>query len=222
MYQIRVTQLEKFRRFRDDVSSYDTEDSVIETLSGVFKGNEYTQIGTAFHKIIEDGEALYIGNDEFKLQSDVTVFMNKQQVDIALSYRNSLTDAFHEIRLDKNYHTPFFDANVTGCSDIIIGNIIHDIKTKYSTPQQQEYIDSCQWRFYLEIFELDQFVFDIFQLKGYDKEKHSLDVRQLTMIQHEPIPCLRYSEMENDNQKLLNDFCEWIEFRKLHHLLKLK
>lgn len=85
MYRVRVTQLEKFRRFRDEVSSFDTEESVIETLSGDFKGNEYTQIGTAFHKIIEDGNALYIGNDEFKLQSDVTVFMNKQQVDTAFS-----------------------------------------------------------------------------------------------------------------------------------------
>lgn len=222
MYRVRVTQLEKFRRFRDEVSSFDTEESVIETLSGDFKGNEYTQIGTAFHKIIEDGNALYIGNDEFKLQSDVTVFMNKQQVDTAFQYRNSIPEAFHEVRLDKDYQTPFFDINVTGCADIIHGNIIHDIKTKYSTPQQQEYIDSCQWRFYLEVFELDQFIFDLFQFKDYNKEKHGLDVRSLDLIQYAPIPCLRYSAMEKDNQKLLNSFCEWINFRKLYHLLQTK
>ena len=50
---VRVTQLEKFRRFITDHSEYDTEQSVIDTLTGEFKGNEYTYIGTAFHKIVE-------------------------------------------------------------------------------------------------------------------------------------------------------------------------
>ena len=56
MYTVRVTQLEKFRRYMDSVSPFDTEQSVIDTLSGEFKGNEYTWIGTAFHKIVEEGE----------------------------------------------------------------------------------------------------------------------------------------------------------------------
>ena len=53
---IRVTQLEAFRKYieQSDYASYEiTEQSVIDSITGVFTGNFYTKIGKAFHKIIE-------------------------------------------------------------------------------------------------------------------------------------------------------------------------
>lgn len=213
----RVTQLEKFRRFRDEVSLFDTEQSVIDTLSGDFKGNEYTWIGTAFHKIVEEG--LKAWNNGVVLTDGGKVVMNESQVNVALAYRNSMPEAFHEIRTRKTYDTRHGEVIVSGCADIIHGNIIHDIKTKYSAPVQQEYIDSCQWRFYLEIFEADRFVFDLFQFKNYKKEL-GLDVSSLGMAVFDPIPCLRYAKMETDNRILLEDFMEWIHFRGLENLIE--
>ena len=55
---IRVTQLEAFRKYieQSDYASYEiTEQSVIDSITGVFTGNFYTKIGKAFHKIIEEG-----------------------------------------------------------------------------------------------------------------------------------------------------------------------
>ena len=52
MKLIRVTQIEKFSRYMREASAFDTEQSVIDGISGTFKGNEYTYIGTAFHKQI--------------------------------------------------------------------------------------------------------------------------------------------------------------------------
>ena len=56
---IRVTQLEKFRRYieQSEYANYEiTEQSVIESITGVFTGNEQTRIGTAFHSIVETGK----------------------------------------------------------------------------------------------------------------------------------------------------------------------
>lgn len=47
---IRVTQLEAYRKYieQSEYANYEiTEQSVIESITGVFAGNEYTRIGTA-------------------------------------------------------------------------------------------------------------------------------------------------------------------------------
>lgn len=216
MKPLRVTNLEKFRRFRDDVSSFDTEEAVIDTLSGAFTGNDYTWIGTAFHKIVEDGEKAWNNGIVHTRGGDVA--MDEAQRDLALLYRSTLPGAFHEVRLDKEYKTRLGKVLVTGCADVIHGTIIRDIKTRYSPPVQQEYIDSYQWRFYLDIFDLDRFIFDIFEFKGYDKEM-GMNVAGLPVKQFDPIPCQRYLKMEEDMQRLLDDFSDWIHYRGLEHLL---
>lgn len=218
---IRVTTLEKFRRYLTEASSYDTEQSVIDTLSGEFTGNEYTRIGTAFHKIVEEGDAVLDYNPDFHgYDIDVDGYIVKftmEQARVALDYRDELPGAFHEIRRFKDYGR----AIVTGCSDVIDGIEIRDIKTKYSQPNDNDYIDSCQWRYYLDIFNADVFHFDLFIFEGYKIDKHGYDVRGLELKRHTPpITCYRYPNMEADNIALLNVFMDWAESRSLLHLLK--
>lgn len=153
---VRVTQLEKFRRFIVEHSEYDTEQSVIDTLTGDFKGNEYTRIGTAFHKIVEGDTAgcKKIARTETELpgrEFDIDGFPVKldiNQCKVAVAYRDRFPNAFHEIR----EYMDFGDIVVTGCADIINGFEIRDIKTKYSPIKDEDYVDSCQWRFYMELF----------------------------------------------------------------------
>lgn len=215
---IRVTQLEKFRRYITEASSYDTEQSVIDTLSGEFRGNEYTRIGTAFHSIIETGEP-HCADPVDGCVIDVDdhgVRFNAQQLQVALDYRNEHLGAFHEIRQYKDYGR----AIVTGCADLIDGIEPHDIKTKYSQPNDKDYIDSCQWRYYLDIFNADVFHFDLFIFEGYKIDKHGYDVRGLELNRHTPpITCYRYPNMEVDNLSLLNSFMDFAESRNLVQFL---
>lgn len=229
---LRVTQLEKFRRFVSGNYEYETEQDLIDTITGTFQGNEYTWIGTAFHSIVETGNPatkkvaagerhfLYYGKDttepvpcgrEFDIDGH-PVTLDVEQCKIALSYRNQHPGAFHEIRQYKDYE----DAVVTGCADMIEGLEIRDIKTKYSTPDDKDYINSCQWRYYLDIFGADTFRFDLFVFEGYSKERHGTDVRGLPFRRHEPaIACYRYEGMEQDNRSLLDEFLRWARFRNI-------
>lgn len=236
---IRVTQIEAFRKYieqSDYANSEITEQSVIDSITGEFKGNEYTRIGTAFHRIVEEGTPqcekipsgertfLYYGKEQkepvpsgrsFDVEG-YKVLMDVPQCKTALAYRNEYPDAFHEIRLYKD----FGNAMITGCADMIDGVEIRDIKTKYSSPTDTDYTNSCQWRFYLQLFNADVFHFDLFVFEGYDKDKHGYDVRGLPLKRYEPsITCYRYDGMEQDNMNLLNSFLEWAEHRGLTKFL---
>ena len=212
---IRVTTLEKFRRYLTEASSYDTEQAVIDTLSGEFSGNEYTRIGTAFHKVVEVGDPtcckVLDNGYEFDIDGH-SVLLNYNQCQIGLDYRNEHPGAFHEIRQYKDYGR----AIVTGCADMIDGIELRDTKTKYSTPSDKDYIDSCQWRYYLDIFNADVFHFDLFIFEGYKIDNHGYDVRGLELKRHTPpITCYRYPEMEADNIALINAFMDWAESRSI-------
>lgn len=228
MYQqkplVRTTAIEAFRRYlaNGDNDYYEiTEQSVIDSVTGEFKGNEQTRIGTAFHSIVQIGNPehkIIDGGDEFDVDG-FKVRLAKKHCMLALAYRNEHPNAYHEFRGYKDYGR----AIVTGCADMIDGVEIRDIKTKYSTPNDAEYINSCQWRYYLDIFGADVFHFDLFVFDGYKKEKHGYDVRGLELTRHTPpITCYRYPEMENDNLALLNQFMDWAESRGLTEYLTSK
>lgn len=215
---IRVTTLEAFRRFRDNSIERDyfeiPEQRVIDTVRGTYIPNEYARIGTAFHKIVENGRP-----DFMESNGDCTVVVDGKcirfdanQLRIALGYRDEHPGAFHEIRRFKDYGR----AVVTGCADLIDGIEINDTKTRYSVPKDREYIESAQWKFYLEIFQSDVFHFNVFTFVGYKPAKHGYCVRGLELIPHTPpITCYRYPDMESQNLALVNEFMDWAESRGL-------
>lgn len=222
---IRVTAIEAFRRYlaNGDNDYYEiTEQSVIDSVTGEFEGNEYTYIGSAFHSIVEYGKETPIkqaDNGVLMFIGGHDVYLSENHVNVALDYRDEHPDAYHEFRGYKDYGR----AIVTGCADMIDGVEIRDIKTKYSTPSDADYINSCQWRYYLDIFGADVFHFDLFIFNGYKKEKHGCDVRGLDLTRHTPpITCYRYPEMENDNLALLNQFMDWAASRGLTEYLTNK
>jgi len=234
---IRVTQLEQFRRLICGDYPWLTEKSVIDSITGEFQGNALTTIGTAFHGIVQMGntgaeippvEIKY--GDRGKIEIEVEpkpygysfpivtgaieydVIFDRDQTDVAMAYRNEFRDAFHEIREYKDYG----DAIVTGCADMIHGNSIRDIKTKFSPVNCNDYINSAQWRYYLELFDLDDFYFDLFVFGGYKEDKHGTDVRGLRLERiTPPIACYRYKDLQQDNRLLLTQFLQWAEKRNI-------
>lgn len=229
---IRVTTLEKFRRFISGEYEYETEQNMIDCITQEFKGNAYTYIGTAVHRIIEgatDGnmkvpagerEFLYYGKPTkepvpcgraFDIEGNKVIF-DVTQCKVALAYKAEFPNAFHEIR----EYMELDEAVVTGCADIIDGFTIRDIKTKYSQPDDKDYINSAQWRWYMELFGIDTFHFDLFVFEGYNKDKHGMDVRGLPLIRHNPpITCYYYDNMVEDNRYLLRECMKWVRFRDL-------
>lgn len=230
--QVRVTLLESYRKYISDTCSYVTEQDVIDSITKKFEGNDYTRIGTAFHSIVETGcpecekvEAgerhyLYYNKDKTEpvpvgrkfVFNGGEAILDIPQCKVALEYRNEHPNAFHEVREYKDYG----DVVLTGCADMIDGCEIRDIKTKYGPVSDADYIDSCQWRYYLELFGANVFHFDLFVFESYNKDRHKGDVRGLRLYRHNPpITCYRYPQMEQENKALLESFIQWAEYRDL-------
>lgn len=228
MQLIRVTQLEQFRKWMTGCF-YVNEQSVIDSLSGDFQGNNKTRIGTAGHKVVELGRDAVLRDcaiqcpkmlDTGVITIDDEYFSryNWGQISALLNHRFSIDGAFHEQKYGKEFQTKHYPIYVGGTIDIIHGITLRDNKFVFSTPDYSNYTESQQWKLYLEFMELDIFYFDLFEFKGY-KDEMKLNVSTLDLVQHEPLECIRYKNMELDNQKLVEQFIDWIEFRQLKHLL---
>lgn len=215
MLTCRVTQLEAFRRFIEG-EPYSTEESLIESWSGVFQGNEYTRIGTGFHSLTEKGN---ITTDNMLIVDQIPIIYNEMQIDAALSYKAEISGCFHEVQNRKVYNIERDEILITGTCDVLHGNIIRDIKTKYSDLRSiEDYTRSYQWRLYCDIFQVPDFIYDVFQFVGYDKDKNGYDVSGLEIKRHDPIECMAYFKMSDDIHYLLYQFIEYIRFKKLEHL----
>ena len=148
---------------------------------------------------------------------DDAAILDDEQVETAERYAQKYPVAIHEVRTYKEYD----DVVLTGCADIINGLEIRDIKTKYSTINDADYINSAQWRFYMELFECQYFSFDLFAFDGYKLEKHGDDVRGLPLKPIQPpINCVWYNKLQEDNKLLLKEFLQWIKCRNLEKYLQ--
>lgn len=221
MRRVSVTTLEKFRRYMAETSPRDTEQALIESMSGQFLGNDKTKFGSAYHKILEgdyvahENEIAVVGDDR-----EVFVF-TKEQYQPALDFREQHIYMVHEIDQRKNYITSYGEIQVTGRVDGLQAMKARDGKTRFRNLDESEYRDSCQWKFYLDMLDIDEFYYDVFEVKGFTELKGSPHrFPGVTIVKHDPIPCMRYHGMEEELNTLLNDFLAYVENRRIHHLLK--
>lgn len=224
MKRISVTTLETYRKFLAG-DEYTNQEKMIEAITAPFEGNEYTRIGTAFHSIIEQGEAVVsrMPEGKFLVMGDgYPITFSEEQVAMALKYKDKLPYAFHEEWLGRVFETPSMPIYVLGRCDTLHGIVIRDTKTKFSPVKYNDYADSAQWKFYLDLTGLDTFYFDLFEFPGYKKDKHGHDVSSLGIKPYGQIECIRYEGMEQENQQLVEDFTDFIVKHDLINYLKDK
>ena len=225
MYKISVTTIEKFRRYQVGASARDTEVELLQSIKGVFEGNDLTDVGEGYHKIME-GEAqvadggliAHIGRGEVKK----SIFFTADQARPALDFREAHPLMIHEIPVKKIYETKIGSVLISGRVDGQEGLETSDKKCKFSPPKFQEYIDSYQWRFYEDMLGTSLFWYDLFEVKGFKALAGSMPYQlpDVSFHAHERLQCVRYPRMSDDCLSLLNDFLDYIDLRGLWQFLK--
>jgi hypothetical protein len=224
MHRISVTILEKFRRYMEDVSTFDTEENLIACIKGVFEGTAKTKVGGAMHKILEGSYELLDDSKKKKnlVKADGIIFSMHQALP-ALSYRKSHPRISNEINVKQVYQTYYGPVLITGRVDAIEGIHVRDSKFKFRNVDFKEYSESCQWKFYLDMLDCMVFYYDLFEVKGF-KANHVFDgfamKADVKIIAHDPFECLRYNGMREELGTLLNDFLDYIDNRNLFNFLK--
>lgn len=216
VYTIRVTAIEAFRQFLycqdEDNEAWVNEPNVINTVMGIESTNVKADFGTAGHSIIENAPAF---RTETGYKVDKFVF-TEAQVAPLMAFRADHPLMTREIPLAKLYTTPFFDLIITGTCDHLEGNIVRDTKFKFGNFDVADFLDSVQWKLYLDMLGLNYFVYDFFKVSGFDKLS---DMAGSKIGKCESMPVQAYFGMDKDIQSILYDFAEWITFKKLQQYL---
>jgi hypothetical protein len=185
----RVSTIESYRRWLNWTPLFEgqEEPTISDLIDQILTGepSEAMQAGTAFHAAIEtaaDGE-----HDAFE----------------AMGYRFILPDAeialpeIRELRGFKDYGA----FTVTGKVDCLEGKIVIDHKTT-SRVDLDRYLQGCQWRFYLDIFEADLFRWHVFEIKETAEKTYTVKAPQILEVR-------RYPELSSDCARIAADYHEF-------------
>ena len=189
----RVSNIEALRQWKNWRPLFEgQEEPTVEDLIKFITTEEPTeamQIGTAFHKALETAQ---YGEHE-TLEANGFRFL-LPDCELALP-------VVREMRAYGEYG----GLTVTGQVDAVEGRRIYDHKTT-SRFDPERYLDGCQWRFYLDLFGADEFVWNIFEVKQVDPD---------TVRVSEPhvLKAYRYPEMRADCERLAADY---LEFARAH------
>lgn len=158
---------------------------------------EKAKMGTALHSIFENPppkKASSPGGWE-RIERDGYVFVFECDVEVCVS-------RIKEIRANKTYDVDGIEVTLTGKCDDLKGNKVCDHKLTFK-PKPETYMDSYQWRAYLDIFNAD--VFEYFIYHGYAKGKE-ITIRDFSAMQ-----MYRYPGMKDDLIKGIRDLLGFVK-----------
>lgn len=155
--------------------------------------NARMMAGTALHDALEHATA----GDTEELRSGDFIFVFKCDALIAMP-------KIRELRLSMQYG----DLTVTGKCDSLSGKHITDYKLILDHQiEGEQYMDSYQWRFYLDMFRAD--VFDYLVFEGHEEPGEG--DRIITIRDIHKITQFRYPDLHRDCANLAAEFLSAVE-----------
>ena len=201
MLKIAVTTIESFRKYL--IGSIEEED-LLKRIRGEFTPSRYMDLGSAFHDILEKADERFI--------PDRNVFKAKNGIEfdediIRRCYKAINHEAIFEVKATKVYDINNEPIEVVAKVDQILGNYIYENKTCWGVFDFEKYFNSCQWKFYLDIFEADRVFYNVFCLSD---KVNGIELRNIEQFSFN-----RYPDIKNDLNYLLHAFLEFIHSRSL-------
>lgn len=190
--RVSVTDLDQLRYFRDTDDMELAE--LIARLKHLMPSSEAMEAGTALHKALELAEP-----GEFKgLSADGYMFSFEMDAEIDLP-------AIREIKGTREYVVGDVVVTLVGKLDAVNGKRVDDHKfTAKFDPDR--YLDSYQWRAYLDMFDADLFRWNIFEaVESAPKNYLVRNLHKLSMH--------RYPGMAEDVQR---EVAEFVGFARDH------
>ena len=179
---VRVSNLASYARWKED------EESDLAALIAMIRGGEESEAmrkGTAFHKALE-----------LAMEGDSLETITQDGYTFAFTLDGELwIPPTREIRREKDYGGII----VSGQTDALIHRTIYDHKTTEKFDAER-YLEGWQWKYYLDIFNADRFIWNVFECKEMDEPK-SYCVHKMHRLE-----AFRYDRIERDCQDLAREF----------------
>lgn len=182
-----VTQLDQliwFRRLEDM-----TVDELAARLMGRPEPSRQMEAGTAWHSVLENPpseplSAITCNGFHFVIECDAEITLPQVR----------------EIRAARAYQVGGVEVRLSGGCDGISGNVVTDHKLT-ARPDPENYLNSYQWRAYLDIFGADVFEYILYAAKD---DGDVIRIRDVA-----PFRFYRYPGMSDDLMRGIRDYVEF-------------
>jgi hypothetical protein len=198
--RISTTTLESYRLFKEQ--DWMTESDLIATIEGKFVPTPKVLLGQAYGRILEDpdrylvGAGYRCGGYSFGIEDVRPALM--------LIDRRGVFEA----KATKRYG----DCDVVAVADHLFGAHLSEFKTtEYFSVEK--YLDSCQWKFYVDIFEPLQVTYHVFSL-----DDHGNGVAELKGI--DSFNVFPYPTLHDDCAALVQELAHFVTVKGLDGLLR--
>jgi hypothetical protein len=185
MIRMAVTELETFRYWKGQEDPLTAD--LVADLSRKVEPTPQMQAGSALAKFFETAAAG--GGDFYAVNSGEWTF------DFGALDHQFQLPPFREVKGEKIYETPSGLVTLVGKVDGLDGKVVHDEKLTEKLDIERYYLDSLQWRAYLDMFGADKFVYDVF-LARYQKKNDVVVGRVVEIKDYQPVPFYRYPGIE--------------------------
>jgi hypothetical protein len=208
--RVSTTTLESFCLTMDPENESATEQELVATILGRWAGNANTERGYAFGQILEYP-------DKYRTPAGFTVPVSRDGLK-KVTFETGWVEAclscvsregIFEVKAAK----PYFDnIDVVAKVDQLEGRRVREFKNTTSTFDFDKYERSMQWRYYLDVFDLDVVTYQVFELS--ESSSGVLDLRNV----HE-FNLYAYPQLHADCESVLRDFQAYVRRRGLEHVL---
>ena len=208
-----VSTIESFRRMKA---------AFIRKIKGEYDPpGDKAQLGTAFHLLCQEGIGKYllpggrtkVPADGRGILSDIE--FSQEESKVALDYFTQVAGSRFEFKAYPVFDMKGFGLVKLGMRvDVLRGATVRDIKVTHRKPDLQDYIDSLQWKVYLEALQANRFVYDLFEVKDLKRGRE--------IIPYEPLECYPYPGMRADIEEAILAVLDYCEKRNLLSFLESK
>lgn len=190
--RLSVTDIDSFAWYKKIESM--TADDMVDRLLRKAEQNEQMKIGQVFHDIMDNPpneiDAISRNGFTFLFECESTIIIPQVR----------------EIKTEKEYIVDGIRVVLVGKCDGVTANQIDDHKITFK-PNPETYLDSFQWRAYLDMFGANKFRYLIYSARKKGHKSTPLieiyDISELTMY--------RYQNMQNDLICGISDLLNFIK-----------
>lgn len=221
MKQISVSILDSYRRMVMGLSDYDTEENFISMLKGEGVTSDKMTFGTGCHNIVA-GDFSVNGKEAI-----ITTIADGKELIFTPEQADTLT---HLISTEKRpvttfelpMHGEYNDIVVSLRLDAFDGSAITDFKfTHRKVSDMNKWIDSLQWRYYLDISGASSFVYQIVEVSGF-KDLSKSDMTEVKFKVLEPMEIFGYKEIHKECRIWVKELSNYLTEKGLWDLIKEK
>lgn len=206
--RLSATTLESFRRYKQ--FEYISEQDMVDKIKGVFTRVAKMDYGEDFGNYIENPSlAQHLPGGGLRMPGYGT-YLAPAIVEKANEYISTLQGPVFEtpVRCMYKFHQmpPII---ISLRTDVIEGRLVRDIKTTADF-DYDSYYESLQWRIYLDGLSVDEFVYDVFELKGKVADPTNKGIKVAADCELHSFSLFSYPTMKADIRNWIVDLMGFI------------